>query len=70
MFEDVWDRIWEKCIEAFEFHKILNYKKGNFHSKFREIQVLRQILHICIVDKIWIVWFLNLDEIGKEVRIL
>ena len=50
--------------EALRFHKILNFpKKENFRSKFHEVQVLGKI-----VDKIWVVRFLNFAEIVEEVR--
>ena len=42
-------------------------KKGHFCSESREIQVSIQIV---IVDRIWVIWFLNLAEIGETFRIL
>ena len=42
---------------------------GRFCSNFRGIQVLSKIV-LFIVDRISVIWFLNLAEVGKEVHIL
>ena len=45
MFRDVWNWFWKKATEAFRFYQMLNFsKKQHFRPKFREFQVLSQIV--------------------------
>ena len=57
-------------MQAIKFYEILNFsKKGIFvlsPTKFK----FREEYFFIIVDRIWVVWFLSVAEIGEQVRIL